>query len=93
MNNKKIIIPILIFLLSITNVIAGIDSNGTITCPPGAQDIEGICNLIQGPTAGLAIFLDYISSPLGLLVASLVAIGVIAAIGLAIAFAVKNLAN
>jgi hypothetical protein len=87
---NKSIAYLLIFAILATSVFAGIDENGTITCPEGEDDIQGICHLIQGPSAGLGLFIEYITSPTGTLVLMLVIVSVLAAIGFAIAFAIKR---
>lgn len=58
-----------------------------IRCPAGDN---GMCAVIQGPAAGLAKFIGYLGTPLGILLIPLILLGIMAAIGFAIAFVIKN---
>lgn len=89
MNKKSLIF--LILILIIPSVLAGIDANGTVTCPE--NDVENICHTIQGPTAGLAKLFEYLGTSSGRLLITLAMVGLIAAIGFAIAFAIKRITN
>lgn len=93
MNIKKWFAFSIIVLFIIPLVFAGIDENGTVTCPTGENDINNICHTIQGPAAGLGLLFQYLGTSSGRLLIVLAMVGLIAAIGFAIAFAIKKIVN
>jgi hypothetical protein len=90
MNYKKLI-PLALFslLLALPFASAIIYDNGTVACDPA--DTHGYCHMIEAPSAGIGLFFQYLTSPLGSLLFILALIGVMAAIGFAIAHMVKHI--
>jgi F0F1-type ATP synthase assembly protein I len=59
-----------------------------ITCP--VNDTTGVCNVMEAAGAGLGIFIQYMGQALPTLLIILVLVGIIAAVGYAIAMVIKN---
>lgn len=59
-----------------------------ITCP--ANDTTGVCSVMDSAGAGLGIFIQYMGQALPTLLIILVLVGIIAAVGYAIAMVIKN---
>jgi hypothetical protein len=57
---------------------------------PADDPLGGACETIKGASAGIAKFIELISTPTGLLLVVLITIGVLAAIGFAIALVIKR---
>lgn len=59
-----------------------------ITCP--VNDTTGVCNVMDSAGAGLGIFIQYMGQALPTLLIILVLVGIIAAVGWAIALVIRN---
>jgi len=60
----------------------------TISCP--VNDSTGVCGLMESSGAGLGVFFQYLAQGLPSLLLILIIVGIIGAIGLAIAFVIKK---